>query len=588
MKTNEIREKYLDFFKKRNHSILESAPLVVKDTQTVTGITLFNTAGVQSLVPFLLGRKHPQGKRLVSSQKCLRTIDIADVGDNTHLTFFEMLGNWSLGDYFKKEAINWSFEFLTSKTEGLGLNPERIYVTVFEGDENAPKDQEAYNIWKEIIPENRIYFMSKESNWWEAGDNGPCGPDTEIFYDTKGDLGVLNKNEFIDADIKQNVVEIWNNVFMQFEKKDGVIIGDLPNYAVDTGAGLERLSIVVNEKDNIYQSDNFSEIINFISENSDNYIEESARIITDHIKSSIFIISEDVKPSNSEHGYILRRLLRKSIIISDKIAFEKLEEIVNFVAEQYKDIYSQLNNVDEIKKVINEEKEKFRLTLKKGMKEFEKISTQNISGEDAFILSSTYGFPIELIKDMASDKKVEVDTKDFEKRMIEHKNKSRTAAAGKFKGGMDGNGEMETRYHTATHLLHQALRDVLGGHVQQKGSNINSERLRFDFSHDRKMTDKEKQKVEEIVNSKISANLPVNMVELNKKEALETGALHFFGEKYPERVSVYYIGDKIENSYSKEFCGGPHINNTSELGEFKIKKEEASSSGVRRIKAMLK
>jgi len=497
-----------------------------------------------------------------------------------------MLGNWSLGDYFKREAIKWSYEFLTSKEDGLGLDSKRIYVTVFGGNKNSPKDTEAFDIWKEIIPEDRIYFL--ESNWWEAGENGPCGPDTEIFYDITGGLGDLDKNGFSNADEKQDIVEIWNNVFMQFEKKEGEVIGELPNYAVDTGAGLERLSVIINNDKNIYQSDNFSEIINFISSNSDNFDEKNARIIADHIKSSIFIISEDVKPSNSEHGYILRRLLRKSIILSDKMNFEKIEGIVDIVSGQYKNIYQELNNTEKIKNTILEEKSKFRSTLKKGLKEFEKISSNNISGEDAFILSSSYGFPIELIKEMAKDKNVEIDVKDFNKKMEEHKEKSRTAAAGKFKGGMEGDGEVEKRYHTATHLLHQALRDVLGDHVQQKGSNINSDRLRFDFSHDQKMTNEEKQRVEEIINSKIKERQPVKMVELDYEDALKTGALHFFHEKYPEKVSIYYIGESIDNSYSKEFCGGPHTKNTSEIGEFKIKKEEASSSGVRRIKAVLK
>jgi len=586
MKTNEIRQKFLDFFKDRNHSILESAPLVIKDTQTITGVTLFNTAGVQPLIPYLLGKEHPKGKRLVSSQKCIRTIDIDEVGDNTHNTFFEMLGNWSLGDYFKKEAITWSYEFLTSKDKGLGLDPNRIYVTVFAGNNTAPKDDEAINIWKEIIPENRIYFL--DTNWWEAGESGPCGPDTEIFYDTTGKLGDLDVIEFAKADDNQEIVEIWNNVFMQFEKKDGEVIGNLPRYAVDTGAGLERLSIVVNNKTSIYEPDNFSEIISYISEKSENYDEKSARIIADHIKSSIFIISEDVLPSNSEHGYILRRLLRKSIILSDKIGFEEIDGIVNIVSSQYKEIYKDLEDNEKIIKIINDEIEKFRSTIKKGLKEFEKISSHNISGEDAFILSSTYGFPIELIQDMANDKNVQVDIEDFKKRMEKHKEKSRTAAVGKFKGGLDGDSEVEKRYHTATHLLHQALRDVLGEHVQQKGSNINSERLRFDFSHDKKMTDQEKEKVERIVNEKISEQISVNMIELPYQEALETGALHFFGDKYPDKVSIFYIGDNIENAYSKEFCGGPHVKNTSEIKEFKIKKEEASSNGVRRIKAVLK
>ena len=587
MQSNEIRQKFLDFFKEKEHSVLGSSPLVIKSNESVTGLTLFNTAGVQPLIPYLLGKEHPDGKRLVSSQKCLRTIDIDEVGDNTHNTCFEMLGNWSLGDYFKEEAIKWSFDFLTSKEKGLGLDPERIYVTVFEGDENSPKDEEAFNIWKEIIPENRIYFMDKESNWWEAGENGPCGPDTEMYYDTTGKLGTLSKEEFLKADEDQKIIEIWNDVFMQFEKKDGKIIGKLPQHAVDTGAGLERLTIVKNDLNNVYQTDIFTEILNFIKENSNNFNEKSARIIADHIKASIFIISENIEPSNTEHGYVLRRLLRKSIILSGKIDFDKITGLVEIVSEKYKEHYPELKNTEKITGVIKKEQIKFQETIKKGLKEFEKVSTENITGQDAFILFSTYGFPIELIIDMAKEKNVSVDIESFKKEMEIHKNKSRTAAEGKFKGGLEGDGEIEKRFHTATHLLHQALRDVLGDHVQQKGSNINSERLRFDFSHDQKMTGDQKIEVEKIVNEKISESLPVNKIEMPYEDALGTGALHFFSEKYPDLVSLYYIGENLKESYSKEFCGGPHTSNTSKLGNFRIKKEEASSSGVRRIKAVL-
>lgn len=587
MDSSEIRKKFLDFFKEKEHQILDSAPLVIRDSESVTGLTLFNTAGVQPLVPYLLGKKHPDGNRLASSQKCIRTIDIDEVGDNTHLTFFEMLGNWSLGDYFKKEAIKWSYEFLTSKEKGLGLDPNRIYVTVFEGDDNAPRDEEAYNIWKEIIPENRIFFMDKNSNWWQAGENGPCGPDTEMYYDITGQLGDMTKEDFIEADKKEQVVEIWNDVFMQFEKKDGEIVGKLPQHAVDTGAGLERLTIVVNGYDNVYQTDLFVDIIDYIKKNSDNFDLRSARIIADHIKASTFIISEDVLPSNSEHGYVLRRLLRKAIILSDKINFKGLSDVSNMICQKYSDIYKELKDEEKIKKIISDEEEKFRKTLKKGLKEFQKNESSEISGKEAFLLFSTYGFPIELITDMAKEKDIKVDTEGFNKEMEEHKKKSRTAAEGKFKGGLGSKGDKEIKYHTATHLLHQALRDVLGDHVSQKGSNINEERLRFDFSHDNKLTDEEKKKVEEIVNTKIKEQLPVNKIEMNYDDAIKTGALHFFAEKYGDKVSIYYVGDDIENAYSKEFCGGPHVENTSELGEFKIKKEEASSAGVRRIKAVL-
>lgn len=580
MSSEEIREKFINFFKTKEHAILDSASLVTTDEKGATNSTLFNTAGVQPLIPYLLGEEHPEGKRLASVQKCIRTIDIDEVGDNTHLTFFEMLGNWSLGDYFKEEAIKWSYEFLTNKEVGLGLDPKRLYITVFEGDENAPRDEEAFNIWKELIPENRIYFMSKESNWWEAGENGPCGPDTEMFYDVTGNLGDLNKEGFIKADNEQKVVEVWNNVFMQFEKKDGKIVGNLPHHAVDTGAGLERLVTVVNNKESVYNTDLFYEILDQIGNNTKN------RVIVDHIRSAVMLISDGVEPSNTDRGYILRRLIRRAIKNGENI---DISDITNHFIEKMGKIYPNvIKQKEKILKVIGDEETKFKKTLSTGLREFEKISTQNISGEDAFKLFTSYGFPIELTIELAKEKGLNVDVESFEKEMDKHKEKSRTAAEGKFKGGLEDYGEQELKYHTATHLLHQALRDVLGENVQQKGSNINSERLRFDFSHDQKMTDEEKQKVEEIVNQKIKESLPVNKVELPFEEAEKTGALHFFGDKYGDTVSVYYIGETIESAYSKEFCGGPHVENTSELGEFKIKKEEASSAGVRRIKAVLK
>lgn len=580
MNSEEIRKKFLDFFKDKEHAILDSASLVTSDEKGATNSTLFNTAGVQPLIPYLLGKEHPEGKRLASVQKCIRTIDIDEVGDKTHLTFFEMLGNWSLGDYFKEEAIQWSFEFLTDQEKGLGLDPKRLYITVFEGDENAPRDEEAFEIWKKYVPENRIYFMGADSNWWEAGENGPCGPDTEMFYDITGQLGDLNREEFIKADDEQQVVEIWNDVFMQYKKKDGKIIGELPKKSVDTGAGLERLITVKNEKESIYDTDVFSEILEKIGNTKEN------RIIVDHIRSAVMLISDGVEPSNTDRGYILRRLIRRAIKNSKDI---DIIEVVNFFINKMGNYYINVHEQkDNIIKVTEQEEAKFKKTLSTGLKEFEKISADNISGEDAFKLFSSYGFPIELTVELANEKGVEVDLEAFNQQMKEHREKSRTAAEGKFKGGLENYGEQETKFHTATHLLHQALRDVLGEHVQQKGSNINADRLRFDFSHNQKMTDEEKQKVEEIVNQKIKESLPVNNVELPFEEAEKTGALHFFGDKYGETVSVYYIGDSIEDAYSKEFCGGPHIKNTSELGEFKIKKEEASSAGVRRIKAVLK
>jgi alanyl-tRNA synthetase len=581
MKSEEIRKKFLDYFKEQNHAILDSASLVTPDEKGVTNSTLFNTAGVQPLIPYLLGEEHPKGNRLASVQKCIRTIDIDEVGDNTHLTFFEMLGNWSLGDYFKEDAIRMSFEFLTDNEKGLGLDPSRLYITVFEGDENSPKDEESFNIWKKYVPENRIYYMGAESNWWEAGGNGPCGPDTEMFYDlTEDGLGDLSTDEFIQADDDQKIVEIWNDVFMQFEKKDGKIIGNLPRQAVDTGAGLERLVVVKNNNTGVYETDLFSEILDRIGNNDKN------RIITDHIRSAVMLISDGITPSNTDRGYILRRLIRRAVKNANNI---NIPEVAEFFINKMSSAYTEIKEKQKfILDTIRNEEDKFSKSLSSGLKEFKKISNQDISGTDAFKLFSSYGFPIELTMELANENNISVDVKSFKEEMIKHQEKSRTAAEGKFKGGLENYGEVEKKYHTATHLLHQALRDVLGEHVQQKGSNINSDRLRFDFSHEQKMTNEEKQKVEEIINQKIKDSLPVNNVEMNFDEAEKTGALHFFGDKYGGTVSIYYIGDTIDEAYSKEFCGGPHIKNTSELGEFKIKKEEASSAGVRRIKAVLK
>jgi alanyl-tRNA synthetase len=586
MNSQEIRERFLRFFEKRGHKIIPSASLVPENDPSV----LFTTAGMQPLVPYLLGESHPQGKRLVNVQKCIRTQDIDEVGDATHDTFFEMLGNWSLGDYFKEDAIKWSFELLTSKDEGFGLDPKRLYITVFEGDENAPKDIESFEIWKKVgIPENRIYFMSAETNWWSAGDSGPCGPDTEMFYDiTAEGLGDLTKDEYIKADHEQKVVEIWNDVFMEYVKENGKVTGKLQNKNVDTGAGLERLAMVLQNKDNIFETDLFSPLMMLLQPNVQLDI-NSARIISDHIRTSVFMINDGVIPSNTDRGYILRRLLRRSYIHGRKISFDHPSEKIGL--EQLLSVarivmghssYKNVGNFDAIntEKVITEEIEKFRSTLEEGLKQFEK-------GEDPFILFTSYGFPFELTKELAKEKGTLIDEKDFQEKFFRHQELSRVGAEQKFKGGLAGTGEKEVKYHTATHLLHQALRDVLGPEVGQKGSNITAERLRFDFAFSRKMTDEEKKKVEEIVNQKINLALPMQKIVLPKAEAEKTGALHFFGDKYGETVSVYFIGDTIETAYSKEFCGGPHVENTKELGRFKIIKEEAVSAGVRRIKATL-
>lgn len=580
--SKEIRQRFLTFFEKRGHAIIPSASLVPENDPSV----LFNTAGMQPLTPYLLGQEHPQGKRLVNIQKCVRTNDIDEVGDNTHLTFFEMLGNWSLGDYWKNESINWSYELLTNKDEGFGLDPQRLYITCFEGDENTPKDEESAQIWKEIFEKNgitgeRIYFRPKEKNWWSAGPNGPCGPDTEMFYDLTGELNLgMTLDEYLNADNEQRVVEIWNNVFMEFLSKDGRVVEKLEKKNVDTGAGFERMVTVVQGKKSVFDTDVFDYLFLPLKP-KDLTNKKSAKVLVDHIRSSVFMISDGVVPSNVDRGYILRRLLRRAYIHSKKIDcnLEEIISVANLVvgSNLYKD-----NNFDSklVRSVIEDEINKFEKTLNDGLKKFEK-------GEDPFVLFTTYGFPIELTIELAKEKGVGIDKNDFDEKFKKHQELSRVGAEQKFKGGLSGTGEMETKYHTATHLLHQALRDVLGNTVEQRGSNITSERLRFDFTFERKMTDEEKKKVEDVVNEKIQAGLPMNKVTMKKSEAEKTGALHFFGDKYADEVDVYYIGDSLETAYSKEYCGGPHVTNTSELGVFKISKEEAVSAGVRRIKATL-
>ncbi len=568
MQSGEIRNRFLKFFEKRGHAVIPSASLVPENDASV----LFTTAGMHPLVPYLLGEEHPKGKRLVDVQKCVRTGDLDDVGDNRHFTFFEMMGNWSLGDYFKEDAIRWSYEFLTSKEEGLGLDPNRLYVTVFEGNEDAPFDEESKKIWMSLgIPEHRIYALGADDNWWSAGENGPCGPDTEMFYDlTEGGLGDLSKEEFQKAVEREDAVEIWNDVFMEFRKEGGKVVEKLKSKNVDTGAGLERMTAVMQGKKTAYDTDLFVSIISETSPVSP--ADSSRRIIADHVRTAVFMIADGVVPSNTDRGYVLRRLIRRAVRLSSI----SLSPVINAVINNYKDTYPELESKRSIiEKEILQEEARFRLTLDAGLKQFEK-------GEDPFVLFTTYGFPFELTKELAREKGVDLNEEDFKKKFKEHQELSRAGAEQKFKGGLAGNSEVEVRYHTATHLLHQALRDVLGNEVSQKGSNITPERLRFDFSFSRKMTDEEKQKVEEIVNKKIEEALPVENKVLDKDEAVKSGALHFFDQKYPDQVSVYSIGD-----YSREFCGGPHVKNTSEIGKLKIEKEEAVSAGVRRIKATI-
>lgn len=588
MGSDEIRKRFLAFFEKRGHAIVPSAPLVPENDPT----TLFTTAGMQPLVPYLLGQAHPQGKRIVNVQKCVRTGDIDEVGDSTHLTFFEMLGNWSLGDYFKKEAITWSYEFLTLSDEGLGLNPARLYVTVFEGDENAPRDEESAEVWKSLgIPEDRIYYRGVEDNWWSPGDNGPCGPDTEMFYDiTSEGLGDLSPEAFQEADDNQHVVEIWNDVFMEYEKKEGKVVGKLAQRNVDTGAGFERLTAVLQGADNVFETDLFKPLLLAIEGQAHEFNMRSSRIVADHLRAAIFMIADGVEPSNTDRGYVVRRLIRRAVRHMDTLGFADgtLSSFVSLIVEQYGTVYETLRDREEhIMSTLDGEEQKFEATLKKGMKQFEKLAKSDISARDAFDLYQTYGFPIELTSELAEEWGVKVDTDGFIKELERHQELSRSATTGKFKGGLGDHSGATVKLHTAHHLLLAALQEVLGSEVKQRGSNITPERLRIDFAFDRKLTNEEKERVENIVNEKIEAGLSVVRKEMPLKEAEQLGAEMEFGAKYPDTVSVYLIQDEEGNIFSKEFCGGPHVENTSLLGYFRIKKEEASSRGVRRIKAVL-
>ncbi len=603
--STEIRARFLRFFKNRGHAVIPSASLVPQNDPTV----LFNTAGMQPLVPYLLGTPHPEGNRLVDSQKCVRTQDIEEVGDNTHDTFFEMLGNWSLGDYFKQDAINWSYEFLTSKRDGLGLDPTRLYVTVFGGNHDAPKDDEAYAIWKKIFDDakiagERIYYMTttpsgKEPNWWSAGDNGPCGPDTEMFYDVTGKLNKgMTKEEYIAADDKQQVVEIWNDVFMEYLKEGGKVTGKLKMQNVDTGSGLERVTMVAQGKDNIFATDMFSAMMKLIADTSRSYDERPARIVADHIRTSVMLIADGVTPSNTDQGYILRRLLRRAIRYADVLGLRAgFSELIEQVAENYKGVYENVaTKLPLIKKEISDEEEKFRKTLEHGMKEFEKFAASgNISGADASKLYQSFGFPFEITVELAKEKGVHVDEEGYKTEMKKHQDLSRAGSEQKFKGGLADHSEETVRLHTAHHLLLRALQLVLGDDVHQRGSNITSERLRIDFAYPQKMTDEQKKEVERIVNEKINEDLPVLRTEMSLADAEKLGAEHEFGAKYPDRVSVYSVGPKeatalnpqFEKRFSIEFCGGPHVSHTGALSRFHIQKEEAVAQGIRRIKAIL-
>lgn len=582
MKAIEIRNKYLKFFESHGHKIIPSAPVIPENDPSV----LFTTAGMHPLVPYLLGEKHPEGTRLTDFQKCVRTVDIDEVGDNRHLTYFEMLGNWSLGDYFKEESIQMSFDFLTKE---LGIPVEKLSVTCFAGDEDAPKDEVSYECWKKAgIPEERIYFFGKDDNWWIAGEEGPCGPDTEMFYDTGKEPCSENCNPSCSCG---KYVEIWNNVFMEyFKDKKGY--SKLKQKNVDTGLGLERMTMLLQGKKTPYEIEIFAPVMEELEKMQKVDDIQSRRIIAEHIRSSMMIINDGGVPSNVDRGYILRRLLRRAIRHMNKLGIDlnEISHIIDVSVNALKEMYPELlANKENIKKVIIEEKDKFVRTLQNGEKEFEKAvkkakqSGKNvIDGNIVFNLYETYGFPAEMTEELAKEQGIEVDNKEFDKLFKEHQEKSRLGSDQKFKGGLAATGDMEVKYHTATHLLNAALKMVLGEHVHQKGSNITSERMRFDFSHPAKMTEEEKQKVEDMVNNWIEQDMEVTFKEMPKEDAIKSGAECMFIEKYPDIVTVYSIGE-----VSKELCGGPHVTNTGKLGRFKIKKEEASSAGVRRIKAIL-
>ncbi|PIT88751.1 MAG: alanine--tRNA ligase [Candidatus Magasanikbacteria bacterium CG10_big_fil_rev_8_21_14_0_10_36_32] len=612
--SEQLRQKYLEFFKNEKHATVPSASLIPENDPTV----LFTTAGMHPLVPYLLGEKHPAGKRLVSVQKCVRTGDIDEVGDNRHLTFFEMLGNWSLGDYFKKEAIEWSWEFLTS-SEYLGLDAKKLAVSAFDGDKTAPRDEESAKIWKSLgLSENKIVYLPKENNWWgPAGQTGPCGPDTEIFY-------WRGENEFPSEssnpkDDEDNWLEIWNDVFMQYNKTADGKYEPLKQTNVDTGMGLERTLVSLNGFVDVFQTDTLKPLIEKIEEISgysyavDKNITRSMRIIADHLRTATMIMSDDhgVAPSNVDQGYVVRRLIRRAVRHGRLLGIKEnfCDKIAERVIQMLSDVYPELIRNKAF--VLNEtakEESKFRNTIEQGLKEFEKLLDgfrqafektgmliKQISGKQAFKLYDTYGFPLEMTQELAVENNLEVDAISFEDAFKKHQELSRVGAEQKFKGGLADTGEMSVKYHTTTHLLHAALKKVLGSHVEQRGSNITAERLRFDFSHPEKMSETQKEEVSNLVNYAIEHNYPVTFEETTVAEARKRGATGLFEDKYGNLIKVYSVGDPLSEpdahinslTFSKEICGGPHMDRTELLGKFRIIKEEAVSSGVRRIKAIL-
>lgn len=579
-----LKDLYIDFFVSKGHVFIPSAPVVPENDPSV----LFNTAGMQPLVPYLKGEKHPLGTRLCDYQKCIRTNDLDNIGDTYHHTFFEMLGNWSLGDYFKKEAITWSFEFLTKV---LNIPVERLGVTVFAGNDDIEEDKTSYEIWKSLgINEKRI-AKTKDDNFWIAGETGPCGPDSEMFYFRSND----EIPEVFDPE-DDRWVEIWNDVFMEFYKDENGVISELPKKNVDTGMGVERTTAILEGVNDNYMSSIWKDVIEKIEEISSlpyEGNEKPMRIIADHIRTSVFILADYafIKPSNTDQGYILRRLIRRTIRYAKMLNIDidsNFEEILaNLIIDKYKKYYKELEeNRSIVLEELKKEKVKFNRTLAKGLKEFDKmvssLQDNKLNKDLAFKLYDTYGFPIELTLELANEKNIDVDVEGFYEKFKAHQELSRKSANGKFKGGLSNNSEIETKYHTATHLLNAALKLVVNKDVHQKGSNITEERMRFDFSCDHKLSDEEIKKAEDIVNAWINEGLDVVCTSMNKEDAIKSGAECMFIERYPDVVTVYTIGN-----VSKELCGGPHVKNTKELGHFKIIKEEASSSGVRRIKAIL-
>ena len=583
MKAIEIRNKYLNFFKKHGHSVIPSAPLIPENDPSV----LFTTAGMQPLVPYLLGEKHPSGTRLTDYQKCVRTNDIDEVGDNRHLTYFEMLGNWSLGDYFKDESIQMSFDFLTKE---LQIPVEKLSVTVFAGDDDCPRDEVAAECWKKAgILDGHIYYYGKDDNWWIAGEEGPCGPDTEMFYDTGKPACGPDCQPSCDCG---KYVEIWNNVFMEyFKDKDGKY-SKLKQRNVDTGLGLERMAMLLQGKETPFDTEIFKPVMNKLFELEKVDIIESRRIVAEHLRSSMMIISDGGRPSNVDRGYVLRRLIRRMVRHMNKlqINLDEISTLIDINVENLKEMYPDLEkNAELIKNIIIEEKNKFVKTLAHGEKEFEKEMNKakqqgknKIDGKVVFRLYDTYGFPPEVTSELAKENNMTVDMNEFDELFKAHQEKSRMGSEQKFKGGLAEQNDITIAYHTATHLLNAALKIVLGPETHQRGSNITVDRMRFDFNCDHKMTDEEKKQTEDLVNKWIKEALPVTVEKMKKEDAVKSGAECMFIEKYPDVVTVYTIGN-----VSKELCGGPHVKNTSELGTFKIKKEEASSAGVRRIKAIL-